>query len=110
MRSAFRRDSNREDLRPPLCWTTLRSPQLGRAPNVSPLWRPSTTDPREVVLPAELLEALNSDPEARARFESMAFTHRKEYARWISEAKREETRQQRVGQALEMIRAGKTRS
>ena len=40
----------------------------------------------------------------------MAFTHCKEYARWIAEAKRAETRQRRVAQALEMIRAGKTRS
>jgi len=38
----------------------------------------------------------------------MAFTHRKEYARWVAEAKREETRQRRVQQALEMIRSGKT--
>jgi len=40
----------------------------------------------------------------------MAFTHRKEYACWVAEAKREETRQRRVEQALEMIRSGKTRS
>jgi uncharacterized protein YdeI (YjbR/CyaY-like superfamily) len=40
----------------------------------------------------------------------MAFTHRKEYARWVAEAKQEQTRQRRVQQALEMIRAGKTRS
>ena len=33
-----------------------------------------------------------------------------EYARWVAEAKREETRQRRVVQALEMIRARKTRS
>jgi uncharacterized protein YdeI (YjbR/CyaY-like superfamily) len=40
----------------------------------------------------------------------MAFTHRKEYARWVAEAKQEETRRRRVQQALEMLRAGKTRS
>jgi len=40
----------------------------------------------------------------------MAFTHRKEYARSIAGAKRAETRQRRVAQALEMIRSGKTRS
>jgi len=40
----------------------------------------------------------------------MAFTHRKEYARWVAEAKKEDTRQRRVEQALEMIRAGQTRS
>jgi hypothetical protein len=65
---------------------------------------------RQVELPAELADALSVDPEARARFDSMAFTHRKEYARWIGEAKRENTRRRRVGQALEMIRAGKSRS
>jgi uncharacterized protein YdeI (YjbR/CyaY-like superfamily) len=40
----------------------------------------------------------------------MAFTHRKEYAGWVAEAKHEQTRQRRVQQALEMIRAGNTRS
>jgi uncharacterized protein YdeI (YjbR/CyaY-like superfamily) len=40
----------------------------------------------------------------------MAYTHRKEYARWIEEAKRPETRERRTVQALEMLRAGKTRS
>lgn len=34
----------------------------------------------------------------------------KEYAVWIAEAKREETRQRRVTQALQMLRDGKTRS
>jgi len=33
-----------------------------------------------------------------------------EYARWIAEAKQQDTRQRRVQQALEMIRAGKTRT
>ena len=66
--------------------------------------------PREVEIPEALAAAMAADPHARASFESMAPTHRKEYARWIAEAKREETRQRRVHQALEMIRAGKTRS
>jgi hypothetical protein len=66
--------------------------------------------PREVEVPEPLAAALAADPQAAARFERMAFTHRKEYGRWIAEAKREETRQRRVSQALEMIRAGQTRS
>jgi uncharacterized protein YdeI (YjbR/CyaY-like superfamily) len=66
--------------------------------------------PREVDVPEALATALATDPQAKANFDGMAFTHRKEYARWISEAKREETRQNRVQQALEMLRAGKTRS
>ncbi len=66
--------------------------------------------PHEVEVPEALASALAAHPEAKACFEDMAFTHRKEYARWIAEAKREETRQRRVQQALDMIRAGKTRS
>lgn len=66
--------------------------------------------PREVEVPEALTAALAAEPQVAASFERMAFTHRKEYARWIAEAKRPETRQRRVDQALEMIRAGKTRS
>jgi Bacteriocin-protection, YdeI or OmpD-Associated/Domain of unknown function (DUF1905) len=66
--------------------------------------------PREVEVPAALAAALAADPDASASFEGMAFTHRKEYARWVADAKREETQQRRVQQAVEMIRAGQTRS
>ncbi len=66
--------------------------------------------PREVEVPPALAAALAGDAQARAAFEGLAFTHRKEYARWVAEAKREETRDRRVEQALEMIKAGKTRS
>jgi antitoxin component of MazEF toxin-antitoxin module len=68
------------------------------------------TAPREVEVPEALAAALASDPKAKAAFDSMAFTHRKEYARWVAEAKWDETRQRRVQQALEMIRTGQTRS
>jgi hypothetical protein len=66
--------------------------------------------PREVEMPPALEAALAADADARRCFDALAYTHRKEYARWIAEAKREETRERRVIQALEMIRAGRTRS
>lgn len=68
------------------------------------------TAPRAVEVPEALAAGLAADPEAKAAFDAMAFTHRKEYARWVAEAKREETRQRRAEQAVEMIRAKKTRS
>ncbi len=68
------------------------------------------TAPREVEVPEALSSALAGDREAAARFEALAFTHRKEYARWIEEAKRVQTRERRVVQALQMLREGKTRS
>ncbi len=61
-------------------------------------------------VPEALAAALAAVPEVEAAFNAMAFTHRKEYARWIDEAKKEETRQRRVEKAIEMIRAGQTRS
>ena len=61
--------------------------------------------PREVEVPEALAGALAADPVAREVFEGLAFTHRKEYASWIAEAKKEETRDRRVARTIEMLRA-----
>ena len=66
------------------------------------------TAPREVDVPEALASALAGDPAAKVTFEALALTHRKEYARWVADAKRPETRERRVTQALEMLRDGKT--
>jgi uncharacterized protein YdeI (YjbR/CyaY-like superfamily) len=60
----------------------------------------------EVEVPPALRQALDGDAEARAAYEQLSFTHRKEYAVWIAQAKREETRERRLGRALEMLRSG----
>ena len=39
-------------------------------------------------------------------FEKLSYTHRKEYCRWISEAKKKETRLRRLEKAVEMLRNG----
>jgi hypothetical protein len=65
------------------------------------------TAPREVDVPEALARALAGDPVAKAAFEALAFTHRKEYARWVGDAKRQETRDRRVTRALERLREGK---
>lgn len=61
-------------------------------------------EPREVEVPQALALALAGDPQAAAAFEQLSFTHRKEYARWVAEAKREETRARRVAETLERLR------
>jgi len=63
------------------------------------------TAPREVEVPADLAEALAADPAARKVFDGLPFTHRKEYVRWIEEAKKPETRANRVAKTLEKLRA-----
>ena len=62
--------------------------------------------PREVEVPPELARALETAPEAKDAFEGLSFTHRREYAEWVSGAKKQETRNRRVGRAVEMLREG----
>jgi bifunctional DNA-binding transcriptional regulator/antitoxin component of YhaV-PrlF toxin-antitoxin module len=63
-------------------------------------------DPRVVEVPPELAEALAGSAVAQAAFDGLSFTHRKEYARWIADAKRDETRERRVERAVEMLGNG----
>jgi uncharacterized protein YdeI (YjbR/CyaY-like superfamily) len=37
-------------------------------------------------------------------FEGLSYTHRKEYCRWITEAKKEETRVKRLEKAVDMLK------
>lgn len=63
--------------------------------------------PRKVQVPEELVAELTcAEPEVRARFDALAFTHRREYARWVGEAKKTETRARRAQRAVEMLREG----
>jgi Bacteriocin-protection, YdeI or OmpD-Associated len=39
-------------------------------------------------------------------FKKLSYTHRKEYCRWITEAKKEETRLKRLEKAIEMLKKG----
>lgn len=66
--------------------------------------------PREVVLPDDLQAALTADTAARAAFDALAYSHRKEYARWVGEAKRPETRDKRIADTIAGALAGKPRT
>lgn len=61
--------------------------------------------PRELEIPAALEKALKKEGLVTF-FEGLSPTHRKEYCRWVSEAKREETRAMRLEKAVEMLRKG----
>ena len=66
------------------------------------------TAPRTVRVPTDLLKALAGEREAKAAFEKMSLTHRREYVEWIEEAKRPETRARRVTSTVERVRQGKS--
>jgi hypothetical protein len=60
-----------------------------------------------VVVPHDLDHRLAKSQKARAFFESLAPSHRRAFVEWITEAKREETRQRRVSETLELLRSGR---
>jgi hypothetical protein len=62
-------------------------------------------DARTVAMPAQFEKMLRKQG-LLAAFEKLSFTHRKEYCRLLTEAKREETRSKRLEKAIEMMKKG----
>ncbi|MGA2908665.1 MAG: YdeI/OmpD-associated family protein [Terracidiphilus sp.] len=60
---------------------------------------------RTVAIPAAF-KALPQNEGLLVGFEKLSYSHRKEYVKWIEEAKKEETRQRRVEKALAMLKKG----
>ena len=56
--------------------------------------------PRTVDVPEDLAAALKK-AKARAAFDALSFSHRREHVMWIEEAKRAETRARRVNRTVE---------
>lgn len=65
------------------------------------------TEPRVIEVPPDLKKAFRAEREAKAFFEKLSYTHQREYVTWITEAKKEETRQNRIAKAIEMLKQGK---
>jgi len=63
------------------------------------------TAPREVALPADLEAAM--DDAARTAYDGLAYSHRKEWVRWVEEAKKPETRAARIEKTVAGLREGK---
>lgn len=64
------------------------------------------TEPRVIEVPAELKKAFKNEKEAKAFFDKLSYTHQREYLMWINEAKREETRQNRIARTIEKLKKG----
>lgn len=58
---------------------------------------------RVVEIPDDFAAILNINKTANEIFEKMSFTHRREYVEWITSAKKSETRENRIGKAIDMI-------
>jgi hypothetical protein len=63
------------------------------------------TAPREVTMPDDLAAAL--DDAARTAYDGLSYTHRKEWVRWVEEAKKPETRATRIEKTVAALREGR---
>ena len=84
--------------------------QLNEERVKTPGVRKSST-PKPAPVPSEdFAAALKKNKLARATFERFPPSQQREYVDWISEAKRDETRQKRLTQAIEWLADGKQRN
>lgn len=80
--------------------------------NEMPVKKPAAPKPRvakPVVVPAVLQKALAKNAKARAFFQSLSPSQKREYTEWITEAKREETAAKRLQTTIEWLAEGKVR-
>jgi uncharacterized protein YdeI (YjbR/CyaY-like superfamily) len=66
-----------------------------------------STAKRRLTVPADLKSALLKNAKARKTFEEFSYSHKKEYVQWVTDAKRDETRQKRLKTAIEWLAQGK---
>jgi uncharacterized protein YdeI (YjbR/CyaY-like superfamily) len=80
--------------------------------NESGAKRPAALRPakkQELIVPDDLTAAFKKNKKALTAFEAFSYSHKKEYVQWITEAKREETRQKRIETMLTWLTEGKPR-
>jgi uncharacterized protein YdeI (YjbR/CyaY-like superfamily) len=61
---------------------------------------------RTVEAPPELKKELAKSKKAQERWEKLSFTHKKEMARSITEAKQEETKKRRLAKVMQVLKTG----
>ena len=84
---------------------TIRE-EIGKGPGDAVdvvLWKDE--EARTVEVPAQFENLMKREGLLPA-FENLSYTHRKEYCRWITDAKKEETRSRRLEKAIEMLKKG----
>lgn len=64
-------------------------------------------EPRIITPPADLARALKANRAAQAAWDKLSYTHQKEHARAVEDAKRPETRVRRIEKAIAELSIGK---
>jgi hypothetical protein len=66
------------------------------------------TAPREVAVPTDFADALDTDADARRFFDGLSYSHRRRHVLAIEQAKTAETRQRRIAKVVGDLREGRT--
>lgn len=93
-----------------LQWIRQTAQRVDDGEYQSPMAAKSRKSKPEAEVPAELAAALKRNKKAALSFAAFSPSCQREYATWIAEAKREETRTKRVATAVEWITDGKQRN
>ena len=59
---------------------------------------------RDIPIPKDFRLVLAKSEKIKQYFNSLSYTHKKEYVRWIESAKKKETRKARLEKAFEMLK------
>ena len=73
-------------------------------------WRVRQKKKPPLTIPDYFGAALKKNAKARKTFENFSTSQRREYVEWVTEAKREETRKQRLATSMEWLGKGKVRN
>jgi uncharacterized protein YdeI (YjbR/CyaY-like superfamily) len=74
-----------------------------KAAKESGLWNKSDRPTISDKIPEAFNKALDNNSDAKTFFESLAPTYRKHYLGWITMAKREETREKRIKESIQLL-------
>lgn len=69
-----------------------------------------STAKKELVVPDYFSAALKKNRKALENFDNFSYSHKKEYVEWVTEAKRDETRSQRLATTITWLAQGKSRN
>ncbi len=72
--------------------------------------KPKPAEKKDLEIPDWFMEAVRSNPVALETWEKFSYSHKKEYVEWVTEAKREETRADRMQKTLGLLAEGKSRN
>lgn len=65
---------------------------------------------KELEIPGDFMAAVGRSKRALATFEGFSYSNRKDYVEWVTEAKRQATREKRLATAVEWLAEGRPRN